>query len=128
MSKVLTIPISETSNDLTKHIDVLDPLGFVRVLSQSDMQLFSGFLDVPSVFDPSIVETIKEISKIVKAFLTDPSISPTIVFTGCGTSGRIAYLAARNFNLLCKELGLPQPFRYFISGTSHFLPISVFSN
>ena len=52
MSKVLQIPITETANELTTSIDVVDHVGFVRLLRQSDMQLFSGYADVPSVYDP----------------------------------------------------------------------------
>lgn len=50
-TRILQIPITETSNELTTSIDIVDPVGFVRLLHQSDMQLFAGYADVPNVYD-----------------------------------------------------------------------------
>ena len=47
-----------------------------------------------------------------------------IVLTGCGTSGRIAFLTARTFNSVLATLGLPKIFRYLVSGGDPALLLS----
>ncbi len=50
-SQVLAMPITEMSNSLTSEIDLVSSEGMVRLLRQSDAQLFSGFLDLPNVYE-----------------------------------------------------------------------------
>ena len=38
-----TVPLTERANVITEHIDVASPLGMLRLLRQSDAQMFSGF-------------------------------------------------------------------------------------
>jgi hypothetical protein len=66
MSSPRRIPVTETSNDLTKDIDMVDCDGIVKLLRQSDMQLFSGYSDFDSVYDSKILQTIDKIVEICK--------------------------------------------------------------
>lgn len=45
--------------------------------------------------------------------------------SGCGTSGRIAYLCTRTFNRVLKVLGKPPCFKYLISGGDKSLIMSM---
>ena len=44
---VLTVPITETPNELTVDIDMATPEGIVRILRQTDAQVFTGWRDLP---------------------------------------------------------------------------------
>jgi N-acetylmuramic acid 6-phosphate (MurNAc-6-P) etherase len=44
--------------------------------------------------------------------------------TGCGTSGRIAFMVARALNFVCQQRGCREPFRYKISGGDAALLLS----
>ncbi len=70
---LLNVPITETSNELTKDIDIVDSLGIARLLRQSDAQLFSGFANLPCVFDSEIHKKIIQIIEIVKNVLHQTS-------------------------------------------------------
>lgn len=45
--------------------------------------------------------------------LTDPN-NNTIILSGCGTSGRVAFFVARAFNLVMAQSGQAQCFQYVI--------------
>lgn len=59
-------------------------------------------------------------SLVFKFVKTMNHVGGVIVLSGSGTSGRIAYLVARSFNLVLKSLGKPQVFKYLISGKTFF--------
>jgi hypothetical protein len=77
---LLKIPITETSNELTKDIDGVDSLGIVRLLRQSDAQLFSGYLDLPCVYDEEILRSIEGVIQVCKKVLQMPSKCDLLTF------------------------------------------------
>jgi N-acetylmuramic acid 6-phosphate (MurNAc-6-P) etherase len=101
-----TMSITETSNALTADIDIASPEGIARLLRQGDAQLFSGYGTYASIFDDKSMESILTlaiqmrncIDDYLEHNINDPNTSPLIVFTGCGTSGRLAYFCAKNYN------------------------------
>eukprot|EP00039_Didymoeca_costata_P030658 m.30768 g.30768 ORF g.30768 m.30768 type:complete len:579 (-) comp8236_c0_seq4:31-1767(-) len=115
--------ITELSNELSSDIDTFDSQGIVRILAQVDQQLFTGWREFPSVneLQPKIERLV---ARIVSKF---DEGSVNVVFSGCGTSGRIAWLCARNFNRIVKELKTPAlevNFKYLVSGDDEALLIS----
>lgn len=51
----LTLPITETPNELTLDIDVASPLGKARLLRQANAQIFTGWRDLPGAPSPSLL-------------------------------------------------------------------------
>jgi N-acetylmuramic acid 6-phosphate (MurNAc-6-P) etherase len=110
MAKSLT----ETQNPLTLGIDMADPKGMVRLLRQSDMQLFAGWDTWPGLPDEEMLETLARLGFSMAALLRDPRAR--IVFSGAGTSGRFSHLLALEFNRVLRERRLPEVFTYTIAG------------
>jgi N-acetylmuramic acid 6-phosphate (MurNAc-6-P) etherase len=88
-------PITELPNELTSNLDVAGPLGILRLFRTTDAQIFSGYKAFDSLYDkiPAMEKTAKMADHMIKN--ADRSV---IVMCGSGTSGRIAFLAARNMN------------------------------
>ena len=105
------IPPSEAANPLTFDLDTLSPVEFVRALRGVDAQLFAGWKHHSGLLDDRLLAAAEATVLAAKMALT--STSGAVVLTGCGTSGRIAYLTARRFQRLSK---LSSAFTYLISG------------
>jgi len=109
------LSITETPNKLTNDIDIASPTGIVRILRQSDSQIFNGWRDFPSLSDDEIH---KKIEQCVLEFirLLKSKGKKAIIISGAGTSGRLAMYVSRTFNLLLKKKGLEPIFHYLIAG------------
>ena len=117
MSAVNVPRVTELSNDLTTDIDLVDTVGVVRLLGSSDAALFSGWGGLPGISaDESIASAAAAVRSICAA-LSHPS--GRVVFSGCGTSGRLAHLFARGFNswLSRGALAVKGRFDYLIAGS-----------
>lgn len=108
-------PITELSNETTIDIDSSDSTGIVRILRQCDGQIFSGWRDHPCIYDMEILEPLENLNKHIQQALLHPD-NYCVVFSGCGTSGRIGFMLANKFNALSKEQDTSGPFRYIIAG------------
>eukprot|EP00052_Salpingoeca_macrocollata_P020553 m.173075 g.173075 ORF g.173075 m.173075 type:complete len:639 (+) comp21291_c0_seq7:49-1965(+) len=127
-------PVTEQANDYTTHLDSGSAIDMVRMLRQVDGQLFSGWNGHEALFDRSILDKLERLSRVsarlVDAHLHQAEQHPRVVFSGCGTSGRVAWLCARVLNLLVARVPGPavpraQPlFAYLISGDDQSLVIS----
>ena len=73
----------------------------MRLLRQSDAQLFNGYLNYPSLTDGCILDTIESVAQRVSHALSVRG--GRVVLSGCGTSGRLAFLCARSFNRLWRQ-------------------------
>ncbi len=79
-------------------------------------QIFNGWEHYPGLLDPVIIKALEETVSAAVEALSDPENS-TIVMTGSGTSGRIAYFVARSFNSILHSIGVKHSvFQYLISG------------
>ena len=103
-------PPSEAPNELTQRLDELTAEGFVRALRGVDAQLFSGWCGFPGLLD---ARTLLAAENATVSSAMVMRRGGTIVLTGCGTSGRIAFLTARRYQLLSQR---PERFAYLISG------------
>eukprot|EP00041_Stephanoeca_diplocostata_P019841 m.432496 g.432496 ORF g.432496 m.432496 type:complete len:650 (+) comp21408_c0_seq3:177-2126(+) len=123
MEKVIMKPITETPNVLTTKLGESSPSDVVRLLRQTDSQMFSGWGGFPGFFDDEICLMMNKIAHIAHEILLlntqvkdSMALNGVIVLSGCGTSGRVAFLVARAFNLLLDAVGLAPCFRYLIAG------------
>jgi N-acetylmuramic acid 6-phosphate (MurNAc-6-P) etherase len=116
------LPITERSNDLTTSLDMQDPLGIVRLLRGCDGQLFSGYQSFPGLTDKSIFSSMQFVStKTAEIIRSDNGV---VVMSGSGTSGRIAFLVARDMNRVLVNAGKRPCFKYLCSGGDAALLLS----
>lgn len=111
--------VTELANPLTHDIDVADLDGIVRLLGSSDAQLFTGHAGLPNLGSDDIVARCARVAQAVAAALRHPS--GKVVFTGCGTSGRLAHLFARSLNAWMGRqfpgVARPNAFDYLLAGS-----------
>ncbi|KAM9327905.1 glucokinase regulatory protein isoform 2-T2 [Pholidichthys leucotaenia] len=112
-----SLPVSEKSNPLTRDIDRASANQIVKMLQACDAQIFQertgpAYLGLLS---NQIIKTIMEVSKRVELILKDPQDS-LIVLSGCGTSGRLAFLITSGFNRALSEVNQSSVYSYIIAG------------
>ncbi|XP_058478160.1 glucokinase regulatory protein [Solea solea] len=111
------LPVSEKSNPLTRHIDRAPARSIVRMLQACDAQMFQEETGgaYQRLLSEQVVKTVMEVAKRVEVILRDPQDS-LVVLSGCGTSGRLAFLAASGFNRELKKLKHTLIYTYIIAG------------
>ena len=108
--------VTEASNPITYDIDTQTPEQAVRLLRQSEAQLFSGFSNHASISDLfSRPESCEWVVDAVARAIDRPSESRVIV-SGAGASGMLAVFLARSFNAVLHSQGCPPCFDYLIAG------------
>ncbi|XP_029369300.1 glucokinase regulatory protein [Echeneis naucrates] len=114
-----TLPVSEKSNPLTHNIDQASAACIVRMLQACDAQMFQAetgeTYQVPRLQSDAVVKTVMEVAKRVELILKDP-LDKLVVLSGCGTSGRLAFLMASSFNRELKKLNQSLVYSYIIAG------------
>lgn len=107
--------ITETPNELTQEIDCASPLGIVRLLRQTDSQIYNGYLTYPGLCDKEILEKLEDCIEQTRKILSAKG-KKVIVIAGAGTSGRLAMFLTRSMNHLLKNSKRDPIFRYLIAG------------
>lgn len=105
--------ITETPNFLSADIDLASPREMLRILRQTDSQIFSGYKAFPGLLDEENLDRLIELAKLASEILSHPK--GCVVLSGAGTSGRLAMFGAREFNRQLKRKGAPA-FRYLMAG------------
>ncbi|XP_070786951.1 glucokinase regulatory protein [Enoplosus armatus] len=114
-----SLPVSEKSNPLTRDIDRVSASCIVRMLQACDAQMFQEETGATyqRLSSERVVETLMEVAKRVERILkvSDPQDS-LVVLSGCGTSGRLAFLISSCFNRVLRELNQSLVYSYIIAG------------
>ncbi|XP_041822257.1 glucokinase regulatory protein [Chelmon rostratus] len=112
-----SLPVSEKSNPLTRDIDRASANCIARMLQACDAQMFQEETGgtYQRLLSDQVVETLMEVSKRVELILKDPQDS-LVVLSGCGTSGRMAFLITSAFNRALRELNQSSAYSYIIAG------------
>lgn len=121
------IPITERSNELTEDIDKASVDEIVRLLKKCDLEIFNGWGNYrnQSILSTTFVSKVYEICHICAEYVNvEGAENSCVVISGCGTSGRLAFLLTRTFNKFLKEHNLKQCYKYLISGGDHALVTS----
>ncbi|EGD79396.1 hypothetical protein PTSG_12927 [Salpingoeca rosetta] len=123
------VRITELANELSNNLDAVGPTGIARIIRQADQQIFTGWRHHPAIYDQEIVSRLSELRNMAEERLLDNIVKGeknVFVFSGCGTSGRIAWLCARSYNRILHQFHpeLQRCFRYCISGGDQSLVIS----
>ena len=97
----MELPFTERTNPLSKDLDgSLSSGEFLRVLRSCDSQIYGGFEGQPSCLDTPCLESMNNTINLCADVLTRDGL---VVLSGCGTSGRIAYLLSRRYNDLSDQ-------------------------
>ncbi|GAB1598535.1 glucokinase regulatory protein-like [Argonauta hians] len=110
-------PVTEMRNPITSNIDMLTPQEMVKAFELCDLEIFSGWGKYKdhNIFNDALQDTIASVTQIAKNLIQDPARN-SIVLSGCGTSGRLAFLLVRTMNIKLKEMGMEPCFRYIMAG------------
>ncbi|XP_064625338.1 glucokinase regulatory protein-like [Lineus longissimus] len=109
------LPITERSNPITRSIDTEKGIGMVQRLHHCDQEIFEGWRQYPNIYASQHLKTMSAIANIAASLLKNPSQN-AIVIGGAGTSGRLAFLTSRSFNILCESLKMGKAYDYAIAG------------
>ena len=85
-------PITELNNQTTAGLADAGALPFIRTLRQSDASLFQGFGGYEGLRDAGPVAAAERAAAACAEVLRRGGV---VVMAGCGTSGRVAQLVAR---------------------------------
>lgn len=123
-----SIPITELTNEFSSKLDGSSSSDdFLRILRAVDAQVFTGWREYSSLFDFDLLQQCERVAqscaKLIRLCMSGRDVA--IVMTGCGTSGRVAYLTARRFNQALRSIGVTKlAFYYLISGGDSALLLS----
>lgn len=116
---------TEQQNPLSASLDGAGGGGFdaeraVRILRQVDAQIRSGCDGCPGMTDPQHVHALGMAAAMVQEVVEKWSRGEQafVVFSGSGTSGRLAYAVARSLNAVvnCPRGACSGPFGFLIAG------------
>ncbi|KAK3607530.1 hypothetical protein CHS0354_025783 [Potamilus streckersoni] len=110
-----TQPITEANNTITTDIDVATAEGIVTLLRKCDAEIFDGWEGHKGLFHKETMDKLSKLAILARDMLQNPS-GYSIVLSGCGTSGRLAFITARSFNERLKNSGKEPIYDYLIAG------------
>uniref|UniRef100_A0A3Q1BCL1 SIS domain-containing protein n=1 Tax=Amphiprion ocellaris TaxID=80972 RepID=A0A3Q1BCL1_AMPOC len=112
-----SLPVSEKSNPLTRDIDRASANSIVKMLQACDAQMFQEETGSTyhKLLSDQVVTTLMEVAKRVELVLKDPEDS-LVILSGCGTSGRLAFLITSGFNRALRQLNQSPVYSYIIAG------------
>ena len=118
-----TRPVTERANALTAEMDVVPPAAFVGLLAASDAQIFDGYapLRAAALTQPAFCAALARAATAVARALARAAHSRgrcavRVVMAGAGTSGRLAWCAAREANAALAHARRAPVCRYLIAG------------
>ncbi|KAA0710821.1 Glucokinase regulatory protein [Triplophysa tibetana] len=109
----LSLPVTEKSNPISRDIDRADAQHMLQILKTCDAEIFTNHHQ--GIYSSPIIQTMVDVAKKVELMLREPEES-LIVLSGCGTSGRIAFLLATSFNEMLTDQQHTQIYSYIIAG------------
>ncbi|UJR22886.1 hypothetical protein I4U23_025914 [Adineta vaga] len=118
-----SVPYTERRNPKTMNVDMDTPEGIVDLLHECNMEVFNGYENHKGLSDEEILNKLDQFVSLVRATLQNEK--GVIVISGCGTSGRIGFLACTFFNQICRQQNLPDKYRYIIAGGNSALVTSI---
>ncbi|KAK3749423.1 hypothetical protein RRG08_003273 [Elysia crispata] len=118
------VPITELPNTLSIDIDIASPECIATTLHACDKEIFEGWGTSSGLQDTVIIDKLYKVAMLISNVVQNPSAG-CVVISGCGTSGRLAYLTSRRFNKYLRSQGQEECFNYIISGDNDALYSSV---
>ena len=87
---MMSIPVTERSNELTELLDEASPPGIVRLLRGTDAQLFAGYRAFHGLYDPSLLERLEAAVDATARTLATPT--GVVIMTGKGHTSFVSRL------------------------------------
>jgi N-acetylmuramic acid 6-phosphate (MurNAc-6-P) etherase len=112
--KISMLPITEQQNELTKNIDLCkNGLEILELLQKTDQEIFDGWKygsDLKKTnglkTEIDIIRKLSSISQMLadsfQRSIDSEDYNFKLILSGCGTSGRLAYLCSQTFNAYFK--------------------------
>jgi N-acetylmuramic acid 6-phosphate (MurNAc-6-P) etherase len=126
--------ITEQINPLSTDLDIVGPVGIVRILRQCDAQIFSGWSHFPGLIDEEIIFVLESITSRERIWfhprneLMKEKIKVIVALAGAGTSGRLAFHCARTMNVIAQKKSPHVKFHYLIAGGDlALIKVSIFT-
>ena len=99
-------PITEQSNAITSNIDLASEREIVELFSRTDRQLFEGWaveeaVTTQGLSDAALIRRVDSFSSLIANEIAKSKSTNTsfkVILSGCGTSGRLAYVCAQSVN------------------------------
>ncbi len=113
------LSITETPNLLTSDIDIADSAEILRLLSKTDSEIFHGWNENSGLYDPVFLANLVHAAETLADLLCEARLAGRegrIIFSGAGTSGRIAMLLADEFSAAFEEVIGYSPLDFCIAG------------
>ncbi|XP_067312159.1 glucokinase regulatory protein isoform X3 [Pseudorasbora parva] len=114
----LSLPVTEKCNPISRDIDRAHSKQMVQILKRCDAEMFEKKINhdpfYQRLYSSPVIQTMVDVAKRVEMILRDPEES-LIVLSGCGTSGRIAFLLT-SFNEMLNAQRQKQICSYIIAG------------
>lgn len=117
-------PVTEMANELTARLSSSTGEEGARLLREASAQVFGGYRGMAGLQDEEAVRDLDLVVTARAAELLRGGARGRIVVGGCGTSGRVAFLVAREMNAVLGRLGAPPAFSYLVSGGDPALLLS----
>ncbi|XP_067312162.1 glucokinase regulatory protein isoform X6 [Pseudorasbora parva] len=115
----LSLPVTEKCNPISRDIDRAHSKQMVQILKRCDAEMFEKKINhdpfYQRLYSSPVIQTMVDVAKRVEMILRDPEES-LIVLSGCGTSGRIAFLLVTSFNEMLNAQRQKQICSYIIAG------------
>nr|XP_032832599.1 glucokinase regulatory protein [Petromyzon marinus]XP_032832607.1 glucokinase regulatory protein [Petromyzon marinus] len=115
------VPHTERANPRTHGLDTASPSQLVQLLQECDLEIFqrddkaTAAEEHMTLFGESTIRLMTDVAAQAKIILENPE-NNAIVLSGCGTSGRLAFLVAKSFNKLLQDCGRSPCYTYVIAG------------
>jgi hypothetical protein len=87
------LPFTERANEMTNEIDTVSADGVVRILRQTDAQIYEGWREHVGLLDPRTRLALEKVAAAVQSAVAKHKAGSKtkIICAGCGTSGRVAF-------------------------------------
>ena len=91
--KEQALPFTERANEITDEIDTADAEGIIRILRQTDAQVYEGWREHSGLLDPACITAIERVAEAVRRVVLHHAKGGKgkVICAGCGTSGRVAF-------------------------------------
>jgi predicted NBD/HSP70 family sugar kinase/N-acetylmuramic acid 6-phosphate (MurNAc-6-P) etherase/GNAT superfamily N-acetyltransferase len=94
----MSVPVTELVHPLCETLDgAVSPSAFLRTLRAADSEIFAGYGGYAGLAAPAVRADLGRAARAVADALDADDASGVVVLTGCGTSGRLAFLTARRY-------------------------------
>eukprot|EP00794_Sanderia_malayensis_P009093 gene9093-10063_t len=111
------LPYTERENVITSNIDVAEVDEIIELIQRTEEEIFQKWYNNEAgLLNSSILNSIDNVAERVAQLMNEKCDNVKVIFSGCGTSGRLGFICCKRFNEICKKINKAEIFDYIISG------------